>query len=180
MGEEYGEVRPFPFFCSFSGEDLIEAVRKGRKAEFKDLVGGGEEVPDPAAVETFESAKLTWSWPDGTEHAGLRRLYQDLLTARRTWPALRDFVNRSSQLLDGDVVEFTRGADASAVRAYFNLSAEDQQLLRAPQGDETVLFSSEAPQYGGSRGGSRLQHLMPYECLVIGSASCLPGNAAGS
>ena len=30
MGEEYGETRPFPFFCSFSDPGLVEAVRRGR------------------------------------------------------------------------------------------------------------------------------------------------------
>ena len=181
MGEEYGERRPFPFFCSFSGDELIEAVRKGRKAEFKDLVGGGEAVPDPAAVETFESAKLSWSWPDGTEHAGLRRLYKDLLSARRSWSALRDYANRSSHLLQRSVIEFTRGGrESSIVRAYFNLSGETQALPQPPRGDEAVLFTSEAPQYGGTRSGTRLEHLLPYECLVIGSASNVPANAAGS
>src|SRR5690606_10973331 len=35
MGEEYGEENPFQFFCSFENPDLIEAVREGRKNEFK-------------------------------------------------------------------------------------------------------------------------------------------------
>ncbi len=30
MGQEYGETNPFPFFCSFSDTDLVEAVRGGR------------------------------------------------------------------------------------------------------------------------------------------------------
>ena len=182
MGEEYGELRPFPFFCSFCGEDLIEAVRKGRKAEFKDLVGGGEEVPDPAAVETFESAKLSWSWPQGSPHAGLRRLYQDLLTARRTWPVMRDFASRASRLLDGDIVEYTRGGGDGSLRACFNLSAETRPLPRPPGGNETVAFSSEAPRYGGTRredGGPR-DELLPYECLVIGPASHVPVSMVGS
>ena len=54
------------------------------------------EVPDPGAQATFASARLSWSWPEGTARAGLRRLYRDLLTARREWPALRDYVNRSA------------------------------------------------------------------------------------
>ncbi len=168
MGEEYGERRPFPFFCSFSGPELIEAVRKGRMSEFKDLVGGVGDVPDPAAVETFESAKLSWSWPDGTEHAGLRRLYRDLLTGRRTWPAMRDFANRSSRLVNEKVVEFTRGQGESSLRAYFNLTAENQSPPQPLVEGDVVLFASEARQYGGTREGTRLEHLLPYECVVIG------------
>src|SRR5204863_6298390 len=34
MGEEYGEDRPFLFFCSFGDAALVEAVRAGRRREF--------------------------------------------------------------------------------------------------------------------------------------------------
>jgi maltooligosyltrehalose trehalohydrolase len=182
MGEEYGEERPFPFFCSFSGEELVEAVRKGRASEFKDLVGSGETVPDPAAIETFESAKLSWSWPQGTKHAGLRRMYQDLLTGRRTWPAMRDYANRSARLLDGDVVEYLRGSASagSSLRVYFNLSADEQPLPQPLVGEDAVLFTSEAPRYGGKRSGTQLAQLLPYECLVIGCASSVPVTLPGS
>ena len=37
MGEEYGEENPFPFFCSFRGADLSNAVRDGRIREFRAL-----------------------------------------------------------------------------------------------------------------------------------------------
>ena len=67
----------------------------GRKQQFGDPVDPAQ-VPDPVAESTFEAARLTWSWPDGTFHSGLRRLYRDLLELRRRWPALRDFENRNS------------------------------------------------------------------------------------
>jgi maltooligosyltrehalose trehalohydrolase len=46
MGEEYGEERPFQFFCSFLNPRLADAVRKGRRREFADLMDG--DIPDPA------------------------------------------------------------------------------------------------------------------------------------
>ena len=73
MGEEYGEENPFPFFCSFGDPALVEAVREGRKKEFDAFTWQGE-VPDPQGEETFASARLSWSWPEGTPRAGLRRL----------------------------------------------------------------------------------------------------------
>jgi maltooligosyltrehalose trehalohydrolase len=100
MGEEYGEEAPFPFFCSFGDPALVQAVREGRKKEF-DAFSWQGEVPDPQAEETFASARLSWSWPEGTPRAGLRRLYRDLLAARREWPALCDFEDRSARLVDG-------------------------------------------------------------------------------
>ncbi len=88
MGEEYGEENPFPFFCSFRGEELASAVRDGRRREFH-AFDPAALVADPNAEATFESAPLSWSWPEGTARAGLRRLYRDLLAARREWPATR-------------------------------------------------------------------------------------------
>ena len=91
MGEEYGEQRPFPFFCSFDDPAVVEAVRRGRREEFAALAfHWGSEIPDPQDPETFAAAKLDWAWPEGSPQAQLRQLYQDLLAARRRWPALRD------------------------------------------------------------------------------------------
>jgi malto-oligosyltrehalose trehalohydrolase len=58
MGEDYGETRPFLFFAHF-GDDLDEAVRAGRRAEFEGFSDfTGKEVPDPIAEETFLRCKL--------------------------------------------------------------------------------------------------------------------------
>ncbi|MBS7540665.1 malto-oligosyltrehalose trehalohydrolase, partial [Ancylobacter lacus] len=52
MGEEAELATPFPFFCDFSG-DLAEAVRNGRRNEFKDFFahheGTVDDLPDPIA-----------------------------------------------------------------------------------------------------------------------------------
>jgi maltooligosyltrehalose trehalohydrolase len=176
MGEEYGEENPFPFFCSFGDPQLIEAVRQGRKREFAELVGQGT-VPDPQDEATFASARLSWSWPQGTPRAGLRRLYQDLLAARREWPALRDFEKRTTRLLPdaatGPVLELVRGSTASdgQTRILFNLSEQTQPLPSGAAGHQ-FLFSSESSRYCGSRKDLRsVEHLLPNECVVIGPAA---------
>src|SRR5262249_35996030 len=82
MGEEWGARTPFPFFCDFHG-DLAEAVRKGRRAEFKEAYARlGDEIPDPLDARTFESAKLDWH--ERASEAGRRRLdlVRELLAAR--------------------------------------------------------------------------------------------------
>jgi maltooligosyltrehalose trehalohydrolase len=180
MGEEYGETNPFPFFCSFCGEELVQAVREGRKREFADFMGPGEEVPLPDACDTFESARLSWSWPEGTAHAGLRRLYGDLLAARKQWPAMRNFSRRSARLFPdeshGPLLELIRGGDehdpAKTARALFNLSDRPQQIPgdERPRG-ETLLFTSEARRYGGARRAAPAAgELAPFECVVYGPA----------
>jgi maltooligosyltrehalose trehalohydrolase len=204
MGEEYGEENPFPFFCSFDDPALVEAVREGRKKEFEAFTWGGE-VPDPQAEATFASAKLSWSWPEGTPRAGLRRLYRDLLTARREWPALRDFENRSVRVIDGfapsregeapaeppsrparrearppegggagPALELVRGGASSggSVRALFNLGDRPARLPGGIAGEISVLFRSEAVEYGGRRReGGTVGELDPFEFIVLGPPS---------
>lgn len=170
MGEEYGEENPFPFFCSFSDPQLIANVRVGRKREFTEFYWQGE-VPDPQDVATFEMARLNGTWTDQPAAVILRRLYRDLLAARRTWPALRDFSNRRARLRPdaerGPLLELTRGTNGATVRILFNLDGQPHFVQEGPGAGEAVLFRSEATGYGGT-GGSDPRGLLPYECVVIG------------
>jgi maltooligosyltrehalose trehalohydrolase len=166
MGEEYGELRRFPFFCSFCGEELLQAVREGRKREFADFVGAVEEIPDPGSEETFRSAVLTWAWPEGTVHAGVRRLYGDLLKARREWPALRaGGAARRAEVAERDeggcLLRYDRGA---GLRVLFNLSGHPRAVEAG-----RILWTSEAAAYGGRRkaGAAAGTPLLPYEVVAI-------------
>ncbi len=83
MGEEWGTTRRFPFFCDFKGE-LAEAVRKGRREEFReDYSRLGDAVPDPLDERTFVAAKLDWA--ERASEDGRRRLafVRELLAVRR-------------------------------------------------------------------------------------------------
>jgi maltooligosyltrehalose trehalohydrolase len=177
MGEEYGEEHPFLFFCSFLDAHLVEQVRKGRREEFAEFAWQGE-VPDPQAESSFADSRLTWSWPEGSHRAGLRRLYRDLLAGRRTWPALRDFQRRSACLVpetDPAVLQVIRGGTTptpgTTLQIHFNLT-DKRQPVPSPTNGDVVLFSSEAKQYGGERTDLNSPGiLLPYECLVFGSAN---------
>lgn len=81
MGEEYGEVAPFLYFVSHSDPDLIEAVRKGRRAEFA-AFGWAEDAPDPQSVSTFERSRLDWSKRSSGNGAVLLRFYRRLIELR--------------------------------------------------------------------------------------------------
>jgi malto-oligosyltrehalose trehalohydrolase len=94
MGEEWGSVRPFPFFCEFAG-DLAEAVRRGRREEFAKFPAFKDEllrarIPDPQAASTFASAKLDWAEAKEPDHAAWLSFYRGLLRLRREriWPIL--------------------------------------------------------------------------------------------
>ena len=159
MGEEYGEGRPFPFFCSFGDADLIEAVRSGRREEFAALAfKWGVEIPDPQSPDTFNAAKLGWSWPEGSPHAQLRRLYQDLLSARRQWPALRDRRQTDARVLytpnaekqNSPLLMLRRGGDGG-VLAVANLTAKPVPTAAVELGEGQPILSTEEVKYGGTR-----------------------------
>src|SRR5690606_4762502 len=52
MGEEYGEDTPFFYFVDHADEDLIEAVRQGRRRDFVKQ-NWGVDPPDPQGETVF-------------------------------------------------------------------------------------------------------------------------------
>lgn len=177
MGEEYGESHPFQFFCSFEGKELIAAVRKGRRQEFEAFHASGAHVPDPQAPSTFEQSRLTWRWDHEPHQAGLRRLYTDLLEARRAWPAMHNYADRMSRLHRGPdgavILELVRGGKkaqaGTTIQAFFNHTGSVQDLPAREM--PLLLFSSEWDSYDGARtDSSEMTQLLPYECAVFGPA----------
>jgi maltooligosyltrehalose trehalohydrolase len=172
MGEEYGEPRPFQYFCSFSDPTLIENVRAGRRREFEAFHKEDGDVPDPQAQSTFAASQLSWSWESDPHRSGLRRLCQDLLRARREWASLCDYGQRTARLLStaDPVLEMTRGEPGPdfqySIRALFNLSAKEQPIPE--EGGGCLRWSSEAELYHGVRRDRFSdRRLLPYECLVF-------------
>ena len=160
MGEEYGEDRPFPFFCSFVEPALVEAVRQGRAKDVASMWHPQPvEILDPQARETFAAAKLSWAWPPGTDRAGLRLLYRDLWPARRQWPALADRAAAKARLVDSRKVrgpggepallEFTRGGGAGllvlANLTSVPLSLRERVGVRGHRRGSRILEASALP-----------------------------------
>lgn len=82
MGEEWGATEPFPFFCDFN-EELNEKVRKGRREELSRLPGfDADDLPDPTARNTFQTAKLDWSALSKAPGEEMLGLYRTLLSLR--------------------------------------------------------------------------------------------------
>ncbi len=89
MGEEYGDPAPFLYFVDHSEPALIEAVRRGRREDFRAFAWKGEP-PDPQDEATFLRCKLNPSLRKQGSHSVLRDLYRELIALRRSHPALRD------------------------------------------------------------------------------------------
>ncbi len=60
MGEEYGETNPFFYFIDYQDEELVEAVRKGRREEFAGFQKDELEYEDPQDIQTFARSRLSW------------------------------------------------------------------------------------------------------------------------
>ena len=90
MGQEWAASTPFLYFTDHNAE-LGRLVTAGRRAEFAGFTAfSGEQVPDPQARATFERSKLRWDERLAPPHAGILRLYRDLIGLRRRHPALRE------------------------------------------------------------------------------------------
>jgi maltooligosyltrehalose trehalohydrolase len=152
QGEEYGETNPFLYFVSHGDPGLVEAVRRGRRAEFERFDRAGEP-PDPQAGETFERSKFDRTKLARPEHAGMRELYRELLRLRRDEPALANAERDALDVATHEVAKtlvLARSSDEDRAVVIFNLAEGDGEV-RVRGASETlgrVLDSSEE-RFGG-------------------------------
>lgn len=152
MGEEYGERHPFPYFVQHGDEQLIEAVRKGRAAEFAAFQTKDQSVPDPQAEQTFESAKLSWQ-PDDVVFEFYRKAIELRKAARRLSFAGIDVHQ------EGNLLSWSFGHPS--LRAYANFGDEPVELARG----QRVRLSNGA---GGLAG--KLQQLPAWGFIISENA----------
>jgi maltooligosyltrehalose trehalohydrolase len=146
MGEEWGSKAPFPFFCDFTG-DLADAVRKGRRSEYAWAYAKyGDEIPDPLAKSTFQSAVLDWE--SRNEASGKQRLalVRTLLAIRR-----REIVPRLAGASFGDADAADNGfltahwrmGDGATLQLVANLS-NSEIARKASAASGTPIWGDEA------------------------------------
>jgi maltooligosyltrehalose trehalohydrolase len=131
MGEEYGEEAPFQFFSDHIDEDIAQATREGRRAEFASFAAfSGEEIPDPQDRATFERSKLT-----RRRDPALSNLYAELLKTRRRLPPG-----------DVDAIEFDEdGRWLRVRRGRFELAMNFAREARhVPCSGESVVLATTA------------------------------------
>jgi maltooligosyltrehalose trehalohydrolase len=154
MGEEYAEEAPFLYFVSHNDEALIEAVRKGRAAEFGG-VGWAGEAPDPQDPATFERSRLRRELMERPAHSTMLRYYRELLRLRREVPGLG--CDGSLPHVDHDDKERTvlvrrgEGLAETALALHFG-RAPARVTLRVPAGTWRVLLDSSHGRWDGPGG----------------------------
>jgi maltooligosyltrehalose trehalohydrolase len=129
MGEEWSASEPFLYFVSHTDPDLMEAVRKGRKAEFAAFHAKGE-APDPQAEDTFLSSKLGWNDIEKDDHRIMLLFYKNLIILRKQHNALR-FLNRNNVNVQHNEQQQTitlyRWYEKEHVLCFMNFSDKQQE-----------------------------------------------------
>ena len=164
MGEEWRASTPFPYFCDFHGE-LADKVRDGRRDEFKNFPefqdpAKRDQIPDPLALSTFESAKLKWEEMSGPEQAQCLTRHRDLITIRRREivPMLEKIEGNAGTfdiVGPGAVVVRWRAKDGRELRLYANLCDRAKDNFPVPEG--RVLWH-QGPEVQGTTFGPWTAH----------------------
>jgi maltooligosyltrehalose trehalohydrolase len=163
QGQEFGASSPFFYFADHEIE-LSHNVREGRRrslAQFPSLATSEmrAELADPSDIDTFRRSVLDLG--ERQRHASIYALHRDLLELRRTDPVLGQRPCR---------IEGAALTDEAWMLRFFSQSGADRLLivnlgrdlllgpapepLLAPVEGQAwrLLWSSEAPVYGGSGG----------------------------
>ncbi|MDR6944069.1 malto-oligosyltrehalose trehalohydrolase [Mucilaginibacter pocheonensis] len=173
MGEEYSESNPFLYFVSHTDPDLVEAVRKGRKAEFA-AFHHGEDARDPQAEQTFHQSKLQWNKLEQEPYQTMFSYYQALISLRKTHPALGS-TDRKALKVDFDdnkkTMTIIRQHDNKSVYCMLNFSAEQQSVSVPVKGRFRPLFNSASDQWNGP--GSSTEDIETGSSLILQPESIL-------
>jgi maltooligosyltrehalose trehalohydrolase len=169
MGQEWAASSPFQFFTDFP-EDLGRLVTEGRRGEFGRFSQFSdpalrETIPDPQAEETFLRSRLDWSEMERPAHAGVLRLYRELLRLRRDSPALRarSRASFSVSALGENGLCLRRsapGGEALLLVVCFSGPLREplgrRERTAPPDGAWSILLATEEERFGGSGNPARL------------------------
>lgn len=152
MGEEYGETAPFQYFVSYSDEDLINSVRKGRKEEFE-AFGWDEAAPDPQAAETFLNSKINPGLRFQHENRILFEFYKNLIRLRKEMPAFRQLSKDNLDVLCSEaekILFLRRWSGRDEAFCLYNFSDREQRTsLTLPNGRWDKMLDSSEETWGG-------------------------------
>ena len=152
MGEEYGESSPFLYFVSHEDRDLIEAVRQGRRSEFKAFRWSGEP-PDPQDRGTFLRSKLNWHLRQCDPHKQLREFYAELLRMRKEFPALAEpdmSCVQAESFEDKKALVLRRWKGNDAIMALFNFGKDAARVTPSTTESEWLnVLNSRDQRWAG-------------------------------
>lgn len=152
MGEEWSEPHPFLYFISHTDPGLVEAVRKGRKAEFAAFHAQGE-APDPQSEDTFLRSRLQWDLLEQEPHRTMFRYYQTLIALRKSQLPMRH-LNRQHLAAEHDernkTLTVRRWHETQHVLCLMNFSRQPRKVpVPEYAGQWKKLLDSASPAWRG-------------------------------
>lgn len=151
MGEEWALSRPFNYFVDFP-DKLAEQVTQGRRNDFSRFPVFSElqlldKMPQPNALQTFQSSKLAWDEISHPEHLQWLDFHRELLgiRSREITPRLRAITGGqgSYRLLAERAIHVQwRLSDDSTLRLTANLGSR-QAGVDCPCGGRLLYASSD-------------------------------------
>ncbi|HYZ89647.1 MAG TPA: malto-oligosyltrehalose trehalohydrolase [Myxococcales bacterium] len=147
QGEEWNAPEPFQYFVSHTDPALVEAVRRGRREEFKAFSWAGE-VPDPQGEHPFLRSKIDRANRESAAGRAALRWHQELLALRREHPALQDDRRESLEARRDGSAFVLRRWNAGKEVAVVALFGEEGRDVALPAGKWRILLDSGAAQYG--------------------------------
>jgi malto-oligosyltrehalose trehalohydrolase len=161
MGEEWGAREPFLYFTDYSG-DLAEAVRDGRRREFRKFPAfateeARREIPDPNRESTFTSSRFL---EDADRDArDWHSFYRNLLQLRRSAivPRLQGARAEGAEALsDKALVARWRMGDGAMLTLAMNFGAQSAAYAR-PEGRDLFVCGKDATAQEG---------ILPGRCFM--------------
>jgi maltooligosyltrehalose trehalohydrolase len=147
QGEEWNAPEPFQYFVSHGDPQLVEAVRNGRRDEFKSFASFQGEVPDPQSEETFARSRIDWRRRSSPQGEAALRWHKALLGLRREHPALQDDRREALRArVDADALVLRRW-NAGKEIALVALFSEEQRAVTLQEGSWRILLDSGAPSF---------------------------------
>ncbi len=152
MGEEWAASTPFQYFIDHSDEELIDAVRRGRKEEFKSFQSD-EEAPDPQAVDTFADCVLKWEEQKEKKHENMLNYYESLIAFRKSNSILRQ-VDRSALRVEHDeqkkLIILYYSFEEVTMIGVMNFSKHSQNIDLYSEHSWEKIWETCSPTWGGS------------------------------
>ena len=169
MGEEYGEHAPFLYFTSHGDRALIEAVRKGRQAEFAAFQWQGK-IPDPQDESTFLRSHLHWELREEAPHRSLLEFHKELIRLRKALAPLAHLSNRRLEVTSFEekkVLAVRRWFEQEETVQITNFSSSRAEVsLALPAGRWRKVLDSLDARWDGKEGPAPEGLESPGECAL--------------
>lgn len=173
MGEEFAVKCPFLYFIDHNDNDLIEAVRNGRKEEFK-AFGWGSDLPDPKSPETFKRSVLEVEKLD-EEQIVMTKLYKELFCLRSSLIDEKALKKENISAKEGETEKVLTIEMRGETGVYVFLAnfGEDLVVRRTEKGLETELLNTASEKWLGPKKHDATRKKGPQQMELYPNSSLL-------